>query len=110
MSRISSAEPGEPICHHWISTGTSSNRLFTRFSLSTPTGQHVRIRSVQLQSSKEDDDSLTITQSVSRSMSVTVSATPSRIYLRIELKFFKTITPTQTGHWLFQLDSTRGKG
>ncbi|KAI0957407.1 hypothetical protein AcW1_005812 [Taiwanofungus camphoratus] len=66
-------------------------RLFTRFTLSTTSHQHIRIRSTHLRHSKQDPDGIKITECVLQKPAIT------------------TVTPTQPGKFLFQLDSMRGR-
>ncbi|KAK7693660.1 hypothetical protein QCA50_003229 [Cerrena zonata] len=65
-------------------------RLFTRFTLSSTSHQHIRVKSTELQAAQEDEG-LKISKAIPRSHTYT------------------TITPEQPGKFLFQLDSTRGK-
>lgn len=66
-------------------------RLFTRFTLSTSSHQHVRIRSAHLETSREDEDNVKVTGCHAQQPSVV------------------TITPSQSGKFIFQLDSARGQ-
>ncbi|CAL1704950.1 unnamed protein product [Somion occarium] len=65
-------------------------RLFTRFTLSSTSHQHIRLKSTELRATR-DDDGLKIAKAMPRSRTVT------------------TITPEQPGKFLFQLDSARGQ-
>ncbi|GBE82036.1 hypothetical protein SCP_0404120 [Sparassis crispa] len=67
-------------------------RLFTRFTLSTTSHQHIRIRCTRLQPIKYDADGVKITSCLSQKPAIV------------------TITPNQPGKFLFQLDSARGQG
>ncbi|KZT11270.1 uncharacterized protein LAESUDRAFT_809238 [Laetiporus sulphureus 93-53] len=66
-------------------------RLFTRFMLSTTSHQHVRVRAADLQPSDQDRDSIKVTN------------------CRLQKPSVMTVTPAQSGRFLFQLDSLRGK-
>ncbi|OBZ75937.1 Trafficking protein particle complex subunit 10 [Grifola frondosa] len=66
-------------------------RLFTLFTLSTTSHQHVRIRSTRLIMSEEDAPIVKVTSCMSRK--------PTSV----------TVTPAQPGRFLFQLDSARGQ-
>ncbi|GJE95190.1 trafficking protein particle complex subunit 10 [Phanerochaete sordida] len=66
-------------------------RLFTRFTLSTTSHQHIRIKGTELRSTNANDDGLKITKSIVQQ---------SRVV---------TVTPEQPGRFLFQLDSKKGK-
>ncbi|EIW60047.1 uncharacterized protein TRAVEDRAFT_164477 [Trametes versicolor FP-101664 SS1] len=65
-------------------------RLFTRFTLSTTSHQHVRVRSTKLLSPNEADG-VKVTSCMSQKPSVV------------------TITPAQPGRFLFQMDASRGQ-
>ncbi|KAI8998488.1 trafficking protein particle complex subunit 10 [Trametes punicea] len=65
-------------------------RLFTRFTLSTTSHQHVRVRSTQLLSPNEADG-VKVTSCLTQKSSV------------------MTITPAQPGRFLFQMDANRGQ-
>ncbi|EKM55480.1 uncharacterized protein PHACADRAFT_143869 [Phanerochaete carnosa HHB-10118-sp] len=67
-------------------------RLFTRFTLSSTSHQHVRIKEMELRSTNANDDGLKITKSMVQQSGVI------------------TVTPEQPGRFLFQLDSKKGKG
>ncbi|KIP08175.1 hypothetical protein PHLGIDRAFT_88626 [Phlebiopsis gigantea 11061_1 CR5-6] len=66
-------------------------RLFTRFTLSSTSHQHVRIKSTELRSTNADEDGLKIFKGI---------APQSRVI---------TVTPEQSAKFLFQLDSMKGK-
>ncbi|KAI0736997.1 trafficking protein particle complex subunit 10 [Fomitopsis betulina] len=66
-------------------------RLFSRFTLSTTSHQHVRIRSAELKPSREDADSIQVLSCQSRKSAIV------------------TVTPAQSGQFLFQLDTVRSK-
>ncbi|KZT68199.1 hypothetical protein DAEQUDRAFT_693019 [Daedalea quercina L-15889] len=66
-------------------------RLFSRFTLSTTSHQHVRIRSAELKASGQDADSIKIMSCQSQKPAVV------------------TVTPAQSGQFLFQLDTVRWK-
>ncbi|KAI0647217.1 trafficking protein particle complex subunit 10 [Trametes meyenii] len=65
-------------------------RLFTRFTLSTTSHQHVRVRSTRLLLQNETDG-VKVTSCVAQKPSVV------------------TITPAQPGRFLFQMDASRGQ-
>ncbi|KAI0780765.1 trafficking protein particle complex subunit 10 [Trametes elegans] len=65
-------------------------RLFTRFTLSTTSHQHVRVRSTHLLSPNESDG-VKVTKCMAQKPSVV------------------TITPAQPGRFLFQMDASRGQ-
>ncbi|KAI0362291.1 hypothetical protein OH77DRAFT_1416520 [Trametes cingulata] len=65
-------------------------RLFTRFTLSTTSHQHVRVRSTHLLSPNEADG-VKVTSCMGQKSSVV------------------TITPAQPGRFLFQMDASRGQ-
>ncbi|KAI9065113.1 hypothetical protein FKP32DRAFT_1674998 [Trametes sanguinea] len=65
-------------------------RLFTRFTLSTTSHQHVRVRSTHLLSPNEADG-VKVTSCLAQKPSVV------------------TITPVQPGRFLFQMDASRGQ-
>ncbi|PCH38130.1 hypothetical protein WOLCODRAFT_64398 [Wolfiporia cocos MD-104 SS10] len=66
-------------------------RLFTRFTLSATSHQHVRIRSAQLLPSGRDGDRIKITSCQPPKPSIV------------------NVTPAQPGKFIFQLDSSRGQ-
>ncbi|KAH8106751.1 trafficking protein particle complex subunit 10 [Cristinia sonorae] len=66
-------------------------RLFTRFTLSSTSPQHVRILTTDLISQGKGNDGLKIVRSRSQTRRLT------------------TITPAQPGRFLFQMDSVRGQ-
>ncbi|KAH9934671.1 trafficking protein particle complex subunit 10 [Fomitopsis serialis] len=66
-------------------------RLFSRFTLSTTSHQHVRIRSAELKPSGQDLNSVKVVSCQSQKPAVV------------------TVTPAQSGQFLFQLDTVRGK-
>ncbi|TFY59462.1 hypothetical protein EVJ58_g5755 [Rhodofomes roseus] len=66
-------------------------RLFSLFTLSTTSHQHVRIRSAELKPSRQDADSVRVVSCQSQKPDIV------------------TVTPAQSGQFLFQLDTVRGK-
>ncbi|CCL99344.1 uncharacterized protein FIBRA_01362 [Fibroporia radiculosa] len=68
------------------------SRLFTRFTLSTASHQHIRIQSAKLRPSEQDGDPVKITGCQSQKPAIV------------------TITPAQSGRFVFQLDAARGQG
>jgi hypothetical protein len=82
--------------------------LFTRFTLSTTSHQHVRIKNTELRSTNPDDDSLEITKSMLQQSRIVVCIVCMKIDLHL-LKVQQTVTPEQPGRFLFQLDSKKDK-
>ena len=83
-------------------------RLFTAFTLSTTSHQHVRVRATQLLSQGESD-SVKITNCMASKPSVVVCPIAVADILLV-LTGPQTITPAQPGRFLFQLDSVKGQG
>ena len=110
MSKISSGEHGEltvtiaPI----VLAIHGHDRLFTRFTLTTTTHQHVRVKSTELQLTKEDSGVTIKKGSLNgHEAVVSVSLPTEKIFALIVVK---TVTPAQPGKFLFQLDSRVGQG
>ena len=84
-------------------------RLFTRFSVSTTSNQHVRIRSAKLVPESDPPGQLRISPCTPRSSDILVRwlilAPPCPFST-----FFKTVTPAHPASFLFKIESDVGRG
>ncbi|RDB24044.1 Trafficking protein particle complex subunit 10 [Hypsizygus marmoreus] len=83
-------------------------RLFSKFTISTTTHQHVRISAAQLNAPEGGLDGVKIVPCATKNRGV-VESPFSKSRLECDaMGFFKTVTPAQPANFLFYIDSAHG--
>ena len=95
-----------PLAH---STAYLTPRLFTRFSVSTTSNQHVRIGSAKLVPESGSPGQLRISPCTPRSSGILVRCLSPVLSCFLSTSF-KTVTPAQPANFLFKIESDIGEG
>lgn len=91
------------------STAHLAPRLFTRFSVSTTSNQHVRIRSAKLVPESDSPGQLRISPCTPRSSDILVRWFITTPTWPLSTSF-KTVTPAHPASFLFKIESDVGRG